>query len=188
MSDWDWKKFIYTFATTSIDPMVRKAFNSLKLWLDNWVDMFNDLADSFGTHWPRHEFGGDDEGTVESLATDGAEGTIPRGIGGRELEMTDRLTVSDADQTLTALLGNTGVDGLAVHDGIAVSKRTAVKFERGHTEPLLNGDMEDVDSGDPAHWDEVVVWAGGYSVQNSNTDYVFKGSHSWLFYTDSPVF
>lgn len=50
MSDWDWKHFVYTFATTSIDPMVRKAFRALKGWLDDWVNMFNDLADAYATH------------------------------------------------------------------------------------------------------------------------------------------
>lgn len=187
MSDWDWKHFVYTFATTSIDPMVRKAFRSLKTWLDHWVDMFNDLADEFDTHWPRHEFGGDDEGVVESLATEGEEGTILRSADGREVEMTNRLTVGDADQTLTDLTGNTAIDGGAIHDGFLVVKRTETKFERAYTELLLNGDMEEDDSGVPRHWTEVVVFAGITSVQNSNADYVFKGAHSWLLYMDAPL-
>ena len=183
----DWKHFVYTFATTSIDPMVRKAFRALKQWLDNWVDTFNDLSDAFDAHWPRHEFGGDDEGTVESLATDGDEGTIPRALGGRELEMTNRLTASDADQTLTGLLGNTAVDGCAIHDGVPVAKRTAAKFERAYTQPLLNGDLEIDNSGVPLYWEEVVVEAGITSEQNDNADYIFKGSHSWALYMDSPM-
>lgn len=164
------KKLIYNFATTSIDPMVRKAFNSLKFWLDIFTDTFN-------THWPRHELDGDDEGVVETLATEGDEGTILRGTGSRGLEMTDLLTVGDADQELDDLLDNTGVGGLAIHDGVGVLKRTAVKFERTYTEPLLNGDLEDLDGSDPKYWTKVEVFSG-YEAGQSDT-YAYTGTYSW---------
>lgn len=186
MSDWDWKHFVYTFATTSIDPMVRKAFRSLKQWLDNWVDIYNDLSDAFDVHWPRHEFGGDDEGTVESLATDvDDEGQTLRSAGGRELEFTNRFTTGAADMDLTLLIGNTGVDGAAVHDGFIVSKRTDVKFEVGYTMPLLNCDMEDNNSGVPRWWTKVEPVAGITSSQSDAE--VYKGSYSWLLYVSSPT-
>lgn len=185
MSDWNFKKFIFTFATSSVDAMVRKAFNAIKFWLDGFIDAFDSLGDAFDNHWERHEFDGDDEGTVESLATDvDDEGQTLRSAGGREVEMTNRLTVGAADMDLTLLLGNTGTNGCAIHDGFPVVKRTDVKFEECYTMPLINGDMEEDNSGVPRYWTEVVVTAGITASQNSDIDYVYKGSHSWLMQID----
>ena len=138
------------------------------------------------THWSTHADGGDDEGKVEELATDGDEGQMFRASGSGAVEVTDRILVDDGSDAITDLDGNADTEAAIHKDGILISKRAANMHERALTEPLLNCDMEDVTAGALDHWDLEIGDSAGAEGVVDTTRY-FKGSQSWQIFSDTPV-